>query len=84
MKVKVERYFDGRLKSVCGAGIEVRIERYPDGRFKLVYTSSEQYESWMDENGGSKSMGKDPKFDQLLLRILNSGSSETDGAHACS
>ncbi len=69
MNAKVERHPDGRPKSICGPDIEVRIERYPDGRFKSVYTSSEQYESWIDENGVFKSMRKNPKFDQLLIEF---------------
>ena len=69
MKAKVERHPDGRVKLACGPDIEVRIERYPDGRFKSVYTSSEQYESWIDENGVFRSICKDPKFDQLLMEF---------------
>ena len=69
MKAKVERDPEGRLKSVCCPGIEVRIERRPDGRFKSVYSSSERYESWMDENGVFRSICRDPKFDQLLMEF---------------
>ena len=63
MKAKVERRPDGKLESVCGPDIVVRIERYPEGRFKSVCVSSEQYESWIDEEGVFRSVRKDPRSD---------------------
>jgi hypothetical protein len=69
MKAKVERHPDGKLESVCGPDIGVRIERYPDSRFKSACVSSEQYESWIDEEGVLRSVRKDPRFDWLLMEF---------------
>lgn len=82
MSLKVERYKDGSLKSICGCDIEVRIERYSDGKFKSAYTSSKQHETWIDENGVFRSMNKDQTFDRLLRRILRRGSDEANESTA--